>query len=107
MKYLAAMLLVVVFVSTDSAAQCQLSGADIGNLSDPSCAGRMFAYTEVASGPGLIPLGYPVPVPVSSLAPVDGFRTYDSLLALHQDLALTDANVRAHQIGSTLSGRDI
>jgi len=58
-------------------------------------------------GAGLIPLGYTVPIPVSSLTPVDGFRTYDSLLALHQDLALTDANVRADAIGSTLSGRDI
>lgn len=95
------------FASSAVQAQCVLSNADIVNTSDPACAGRMLTYTESAAGPDLIPLGYTVPVPVSSLTPVDGFRTYDSLLALHQDLALTAANVRADRIGSTLSGRDI
>ena len=107
MKGLKATLLAVVFVWADATAQCQLGNADIINSTDPACAGRMFTYTEATSGTGLIPLGFPVPVPVSSLTPVDGFRTYDSLLALHQDLALTDANVRADRIGNTLSGRDI
>ena len=90
-----------------SAAQCVLSGPDIVNTTDPSCANRMFTYTEVATGPDQIPLGIPVPIPVSSLTPVDGFRTYDSLLAAQQDLALTDANVAATQVGSTLAGRPI
>ena len=67
----------------------------------------MLNYTESSSGVDLIPLGYPVPVPISSLTPVDGFRSYDSLLALHQDLALTEDNVTALNIGSTLVGRDI
>lgn len=91
----------------DVLAQCQLSGADILNFGDPACAARMFTYTEMTVGAGLIPLGYTVPVPVSSLAPVEGFRTYDSLLALHQDLALTNPNVRADLVGNTVSGSDI
>jgi len=92
---------------TQVQAQCQLDNGDILNTTDPACASRMFTYTDSTVGPNLIPLGYEVPVPVSSLTPVDGFRTYDSLLALHQDLALTDDNVRADRIGNTLAGRDI
>jgi len=107
MKHCLVVLFASFFATTQVQAQCQLINADIANTSDPACAGRMFTYTESTVGAGLIPLGYTVPIPVSSLTPVDGFRTYDSLLALHQDLALTDANVRADPIGSTLSGRDI
>ncbi len=92
---------------TEVRAQCQFSNGDITNTTDPSCANRMFTYTESTTGEGLIALGYPVPIPVSSLTPVDGFRTYDSLLALHQDLALTNASVTANLIGNSLSGRDI
>ena len=95
------------FVTTQVQAQCQLTNADILNTSDPACAGRMFTYTETTVGEDLIPLGYTVPIPMSSLTPVDGFRTYDSLLSLHQDLALTDDNVRADRVGNTVAGRDI
>ena len=95
------------FATTQVQAQCQLSNADILNTSDPACAGRMFTYTDSTVGVDLIPLGYTVPIPVSSLTPVDGFRTYDSLLSLHQDLALTDDNVRADRVGNTVVGRDI
>lgn len=101
------LLLIGIQAITEVRAQCQLSGADILNSSDPACAGQMFTYTESTVGAGLIPLGFPVPMPVSSLAPVDGFRTYDSLLALHQDLALTNDNVRADSVGNTLAGGDI
>jgi len=100
-------LLVSFFATTQVQAQCQLSNADILNASDPACAGRMLTYTETTVGEDLIPLGYTVPIPVSSLTPVDGFRTYDSLLSLHQDLALTDDNVRADRVGNTVAGRDI
>ena len=93
--------------TTQVRAQCQFSNGEITNTTDPACANRMFTYTESTTGAGLIALGYPVPIPVSSLTPVDGFRTYDSLLALHQDLALTNANVTADLIGNSLSGRDI
>ena len=96
-----------IFAATQVQAQCQLNNGDILNTRDPACAGRMLTYTEANAGTNLIPLGYTVPVPVSSLTPVDGFRAYDSLLALHQDLALTDDNVQADRVGNTLAGRDI
>ena len=107
MKHCLAGLLAFLVAGTQVQAQCQLSDADITNTNDPACAGRMFTYTELDAGARLIPLGYTVPIPVSSLTPVDGFRTYDSLLALHQDLALTDDNVRADRVGNSLAGRDI
>ena len=88
-------------------AQCVFVNNEITNTTDPSCSDRMLTYTESTAGPDLIPLGYPVPMPVSSLTPVDGFRTYDSLLALHQDLAITNPNVAAAIIGNTLVGRSI
>ncbi len=107
MKRLIAVLLIGGLAMADARAQCQFSNGNITNPTDPSCAGRMLTYTESTTGVDLIALGYPVPVPVSSLTPVDGFRTYDSLLALHQDLALTSQNVQAILAGVTLSGRDI
>lgn len=100
--------ILLLFLAGNAFGQCQFNNeGDITNTNDPSCAQRMFTYTDTATGAGLIPLGYPVPVPVSSLSPVDGFRSYDSLLALHQDLALTNNDVRGDRIGQTLSGRDI
>lgn len=107
MKRLVIAALVFGFVASNADAQCRFMDGTISNTTDPSCAGRMLTYTESATGADLIALGYPVPIPVSSLVPVDGFRTYDSLLALHQDLALTSETVRADIAGATLSGRDI
>ncbi|MET1256441.1 M14 family zinc carboxypeptidase [Aliikangiella maris] len=46
-------------------------------------------------------LGYPVPVPVNSLLPVDGFRDYDSLLARLQDIALSSDTITATRIGTS------
>ena len=109
MRLLAAIfvMIVLLILPGPSNAQCQFANGNISNTTDPSCSDRMLNYTESSSGVDLIPLGYPVPVPISSLTPVDGFRRYDSLLALHQDLALTEDNVTALNIGSTLVGRDI
>ncbi len=100
-------LLLLLIVDNAAFAQCVLSGADISNLDNSACSGRMLSYTESTVGNGLIPLGYPVPMPASSLTEIDGFRTYDSLLAGQQDLALTNDNVAAMLAGSTLNGRDI
>jgi hypothetical protein len=97
----------IVLFCNVAAAQCLLSGADIINLSDPACSDRMLTYTESTTGADLIPLGYVPPLPVSSLTAVDGFRSYDSLNALHQDIALISPDVRVEQAGSTLSGRPI
>ena len=54
-----------------------------------------------------IALGYPVPIPVDTPAPFDGFRTYAGLNMRHQDLAATTPWVHPEQIGLTRKGRII
>jgi len=54
-----------------------------------------------------IALGYPVPIPVDTPLPFDGFRTYAGLHARHQDLAATTPWVHPENIGTTRSGRTI
>ena len=63
-------------------------------------------YVESNPGPNDIALGYPVPHPVDSAAPVSGFRSYASLLARHRDLA-GHAWISERRIGTTLEGRPI
>lgn len=55
----------------------------------------------------VIALGYPVPIPVDSPLPFDGFRTYAGLHMRHQDLAASTPFVHAEAIGTTRSGRTI
>ncbi|MCO7225343.1 M14 family zinc carboxypeptidase [Pleionea sp. CnH1-48] len=64
-------------------------------------------YTENDSSNGNLALGYPVPVPVASTLPVDGFRTFNSLHARHQDMALVSQHINGQIIGQTFLGRDI
>ena len=54
-----------------------------------------------------IALGYPLPVPVDTPLPFDGFRSYAGLHMRHQDLVSTTAWVRAQAIGTTQQGRAI
>jgi len=54
-----------------------------------------------------IALGYPVPIPVNTPLPFDGFRTYSGLHTRHQDLANTTPWVHAIEIGETRTGRTI
>lgn len=54
-----------------------------------------------------IALGYPVPVPVDTPLPFDGFRTYAGLHARHEDLAATTPWVHQVQVGTTRQGRTI
>ena len=54
-----------------------------------------------------IALGYPLPYPVNTPLPFDGFRTYAGLHARHQDLAATTPWVHPKRIGLTRSGRTI
>ena len=54
-----------------------------------------------------IELGYPVPIPVDTPEPFDGFRTYAGLHMRHQDLAATTPWVHPEQIGVTHHGRTI
>ena len=52
-----------------------------------------------SAGADEIALGYPVPIPVDTPLPFDGFRTYAGLHARHQDLALTTPWVHMENIG--------
>lgn len=70
-------------------------------------AQSIITYTENTGGSGNIAMGYPVPQPVDSLTPVDGFRSYAGILARWQDLALTHDFVTAIKAGSTRAGRDV
>ena len=54
-----------------------------------------------------IALGYPVPIPVDTALPFDGYRTYNGLHTRHQDLANTTPWTHAIQIGATRTGRTI
>jgi hypothetical protein len=54
-----------------------------------------------------IGLGYPVPIPVDTPLPFDGFRTYAGLQARHMDLEATTPWVHGEQIGTTHAGRTI
>ncbi len=68
--------------------------------------------TEWVENPGAgqsneIVLGYPVPIPVDTPLPFDGFRTYAGLHTRHQDLAATTPWVHPEQIGLTQTGRTI
>lgn len=82
---------------------CALTAALSGNAN----GANIFTYTELFQGVNQIALGYPVPVPVDSLTPIDGFRNYSSLKARHQQMA-TDADfIQGHIIGQTIEGEDI
>lgn len=65
------------------------------------------SIVEWTEGPGELGLGYPVPVPVDTPLPFDGFRTYDGLHARHQDLAMTHEFIASAIVGQTRRGREI
>ena len=62
---------------------------------------------EWTQGPGRLGLGYPVPIPVDTPLPFDGFRSYAGLHARHQQLALDSPAIAAVEIGRTRLGRPI
>ena len=72
-------------------------------------AARVVEWVEDApvSDTTKIALGYPVPIPVDTPLPFDGFRTYSGLHTRHQDLANTTPWAHAIQIGETRAGRTI
>jgi len=57
-------------------------------------------YTENDNSGNNIALGYPVPLPVDSLTPVDGFRTYNSLDLRHKQLTEQANWLTALNLGS-------
>ncbi len=62
------------------------------------------AWTEQNSTLGL---GYPVPVPVDTPEPFNGFRTYAGLFAKHQMMAMNNPYITGHIVGKTHYNRDI
>ena len=48
-----------------------------------------------------------MPIPVESLTPVDGFRTYASLFARHQSLLTLHDEVDGQVVGRTVADREI
>src|SRR4030095_2840705 len=65
---------------------CRFQNDEIGNRFEAGCGDVILTYTESDNTGNNIALGYPVPIPVDSLTPVDGFRTYESLFERHQAL---------------------
>jgi hypothetical protein len=80
-----------------------LSSAALLTFSMASQA-QIVPWTEA---PGPLGLGYPVPIPVDTPLPFDGFRSYNGLTARHQDLAMTTPWVTGHEMGQTRQGRNI
>ncbi len=72
--------------------------------SGPLAAQRLVEWTEQA---GELGLGYPVPIPVDTPLPFDGFRTYTGLHTRHQNLLTTSDRVSGSIVGQTRFGRDI
>jgi hypothetical protein len=76
------------------------------------CAGAAGAqvvhtYTQSETGSQRIALGYPVPRPVASLTPVDGFRDFASLDARLRLLDADSADLAGHDVGQTTAGRTL
>ncbi|MEX0900288.1 MAG: M14 family metallopeptidase [Gammaproteobacteria bacterium] len=92
-----------------AAAACNLDqNWEYTNPTAAGCGDVILRYTENDTNNATeIALGYPVPIPVDSLTPVAGFRTYASLLAAQQDMMATHAEVAGYIVGTTVAGRDI
>ena len=74
-------------------------------IAGTAAAQQIRTYTQTETGPTLLTYGLPVPRPIESLTPVDGFRSYASLDARLQGLALSSDDLSAHDIGRTFAGR--
>ena len=83
------------------------ANGEITNPFEPGCGNVIFTYTENDNLGANIALGYPPPVPVTSMTPVAGFREYGSLFAQHQALLTMNDEVDGEVVGQTLAGRDI
>lgn len=68
---------------------------------------KIKTYTQSQTGEDLLPYGLPVPQPINSLTPVDGFRSYASIEARLQGLALSSSDLSAHDVGRTHAGRPV
>lgn len=73
-------------------------------LTTPGHAQRLVEWTEQQ---GELGLGYPVPVPVDTALPFDGFRSYAGLASRHQDLMNGFDSVHGEVVGQTRGNREI
>ena len=73
-------------------------------FSQLSLSQTIVEWTEL-NGP--LGLGYPVPIPVDTPEPFDGFRTYSGLFAKHQMIESDNNYVKGHIVGQTEYNRDI
>jgi hypothetical protein len=71
------------------------------------CKATTFTYSNTDTGNSFIPLGYPVPEPIDSLTPVDGFRSYQSLNLRLELLSELTNLIRQVEVGLTLNQRPI
>src|SRR4029453_2335968 len=99
--------IVLVLAATSSRAACRFESDEIVNPFEPGCGDVILTYTESDNTGNNIALGYPVPIPVDSLTPVDGFRTYESLFERHQALLTMHDEVDGRVVGDTIAGREI
>jgi hypothetical protein len=91
-----------------AAAACVIdANGEITNPFAAGCGNVVLTYTESDDLGANVALGYAPPLPVDSLTPVAGFRTYDSLFAGHQALMALNDEVAGDIVGHTLSGREI
>ncbi|MBD8526928.1 M14 family metallopeptidase [Pseudomarimonas arenosa] len=84
-----------------------LGGALLISVAGLAGAQSVVRYTENQSGNNLRALGYPVPMPVASLTPVDGFRDYASIDARLRGLEQESDQLQGHDVGSTRAGRTV
>jgi len=78
-----------------------------GNLDAQNARISEWVEDAPASDGNRIALGYPVPIPVDTPLPFDGFRSYSGLHTRHQDLANTSEWSHAFEIGQTRMDRTI
>ncbi len=104
----AACVALTVGVTPAALAVCNIdANGEIVNPFEPGCGDVMLTYTEADNTGNNVALGYPVPIPVASLTPVDGFREYPSLFARHQSLLTLHDEVTGQVVGQTVANRDI
>ena len=72
-----------------------------------SAASQSQSITSWTEQNGTLGLGYPVPIPVDTPEPFDGFRTYDGLFAKHQSMAMNNEYITGHIVGQTHYDREI
>jgi Zinc carboxypeptidase len=89
-------------------AACVIDVTDeITNPFEPGCGDVIFTYTQTDDAGTNIALGFTPPVPVDSLTPVDGFRTYATLHARHQALMNAHDEIAGQIVGATVANRSI